>query len=113
LQSILFPNQTTVKGVFKYACEIGLIDQPVRITYRRSMWDGLVVQFYNTSDRNLLLEVSCRSSKSNESGSSIVRLKPHDMTEQEVLETGWVFYPGETVKVTHEDYQALKVTAPK
>jgi len=96
---------------------------PVTVTFERaiavqgrSVLDGaLAAKIANTSGRYLALRVVAENKTLQQATTQTIELPPERNATNPVefgWQQGWRFASGETLTLTHEDYQSLRVTVP-
>ena len=86
---------------------------PVQMSFRPAALSsqGYVLQLKNQSTRHLAVMVLLQNKTVNQQMTGYLTIQPTGLTEFGWLE-GWVFLSGETVKLSHEDYQDLEARVP-
>jgi hypothetical protein len=85
---------------------------PVRVTVRKSAAGGsLVAQYRNDSERHLAVKVALRNPTLGEAKTVVLEIRPRGMTEHGWAE-GWRYVSGETVAISHADYEPKELVVP-
>ena len=85
---------------------------PVQITFRQAaLGQGYVLQLKNESTRHLAVAVVLENKTLNERQEGYLEIAPAGQTEHGWLQ-GWKFVSGETITLSHEDYQDLQARVP-
>ena len=85
---------------------------PVRVTFRQAaLGQDYVARFHNDSQRALALHVILENEAYRQKLETPLQIAPGGQAEIGWLE-GWRFLSGETIKISHEDYQDLLVRVP-
>lgn len=85
---------------------------PIEITSRASVGAGsLVARYRNTSDRFLVANALLQNRTVGDTRPIRLDLRPGGTQEHGWLE-GWKYASGETIMITHADYEPLTVTVP-
>jgi hypothetical protein len=93
---------------------------PVTVRFERQQLaelygGGYVAKIANTSGRFLAVQALMENETLNETASRVVELPPERDSANPVIfgpEQAWKFVSGETLTLTHQDYQPLTVVVP-
>jgi hypothetical protein len=85
---------------------------PIQVTFRPSIGGGsLVAQYRNLSGRYLTMMVTLRNATINQVHHVALDIKPNQTTEHRWAE-GWSYRSGETIDISHADYETLELHVP-
>jgi hypothetical protein len=87
---------------------------PLELGFRRSSLDsaGLVLQVQNTSTKSLSCRMIAVNNTVQQRADYPFDLGPYKSTEIGILEAGWTFKSGETVKIWCEGFSPVQITVP-
>jgi hypothetical protein len=104
----------TVALVFVAAsCSASKPQVPVNVTFRSSMFggSGTVGQFTNQTSSQITITVMCGDGKKAQRAELTVEIPPNGTVEIGQSK-GWKVAPGETVTLTHPDYEPKEYKMP-
>jgi hypothetical protein len=85
---------------------------PIEVSFRSSIGGGsLVAQYKNTSSSHLTVLVALRNPTVGHEMTVTLSLGPNRVAEHGWVQ-GWSYMSGETISVTHADYEAMEVRVP-
>lgn len=85
---------------------------PLEVTFRSSIGGGsLVARYMNTSDKYLAVSVALRNPTLDQAKTVVLNIGPNRVTEHGWLQ-GWSYSSGETITITHADYEVMELRVP-
>lgn len=93
-------------------CSASKPQVPVNVTFRSSMFgSGTVGQFTNQTNSQIAITVICGDSKKEQRTELTIEIPPNGTVEIGQSK-GWKVAPGETVTLTHPDYEPKEYKMP-
>lgn len=85
---------------------------PVGVTFRESaVGQAYVAQFQNLTNKYLAVRVKFKNKTLNHEKEGYIELSPYGKREIGWAE-GWKFFSGETIHLSHEDYESVSYRIP-
>jgi len=85
---------------------------PIRVTVRPSIGGGsLVAQYRNNSNKFLTVRIKLRNATVNQTQDVTLNIGPNRVTEHGWA-GGWSYRSGETIDISHSDYETLELRVP-